>query len=87
MALCIAITGKDGQTRRLSFDSHDITVGRSEDNDLCLPLGSVSKRHTRIAVEDGKVFVLDLQSKNGTDTNDTTYPTISATSSTPSRRP
>src|SRR4051812_3863457 len=66
MGLRIAITEKDREIRRLSFDSHDITVGRSEDNDVCLPLGSVSKRHTRIAVEDGKVFVLDLQSRNGT---------------------
>jgi pilus assembly protein CpaF len=66
MGLRVAIIGKDGLSRELSFDSHDITVGRSEDNDVCLPLGSVSKRHTRIAVEDGKVFVLDLQSRNGT---------------------
>ena len=69
MALCIAITGKDGQTRRLSFDSHDITVGRAEDNDVCLPLGNVSKKHVRIAVEDGNVFVLDLKSRNGTFVN------------------
>jgi len=66
MGLCIAITGKDGATRRLSFDSHDVTVGRAEDNDVCLPRGNVSKKHVRIAVEDGNVFVLDLKSRNGT---------------------
>src|SRR5438105_7800258 len=66
MTLRIAITAKDGQIRRLSFDSHDITVGRAEDSDVCLPRSSVSKKHVRIAVEDGKVFVLDLKSRNGT---------------------
>jgi len=69
MGLCVAITGKDGETRKLSFDSHDITVGRTEDNDVCLPLGNVSKKHVRIAVEDGNVFVLDLKSRNGTFVN------------------
>jgi pilus assembly protein CpaF len=69
MGLSVAITGKDGTIRRLSFESHDITVGRTEDNDVCLPLGSVSKKHTRIAVEDGTVFVLDLKSRNGTFVN------------------
>ncbi|MFL5421448.1 MAG: FHA domain-containing protein, partial [Myxococcales bacterium] len=69
MGLRIAITEKDREIRRLSFDSHDITVGRAEDNDVCLPRGSVSKRHTRIAVDDGKVFVLDLSSTNGTFVN------------------
>src|SRR5438105_11627524 len=69
MGLRVAVTEKDGTTRRLSFESHDITVGRTEDNDVCLPRGSVSKRHTRIAVEDGKVFVLDLKSTNGTFVN------------------
>ena len=69
MGLCIAITGKDGQTRKLTFDSQDITVGRAEDNDVCLPRGNVSKKHIRIAVEDGNVFVLDLKSRNGTFVN------------------
>jgi pilus assembly protein CpaF len=69
MGLCIAITGKDGQTQRLSFDSHDITVGRADDNDICLPRSNVSKKHVRIAVEDGNVFVLDLKSRNGTFVN------------------
>jgi pilus assembly protein CpaF len=69
MGLCIAITGKDGQTRRLSFDSHDITVGRAEDNHVCLPRSNVSKKHVRIAVEDGNVFALDLKSRNGTFVN------------------
>src|SRR3954465_15964506 len=69
MGLCIAITGKDGGTRRLSFDSHAVTVGRAEDNDVCLPRSNVSKKHVRIAVEDGNVFVLDLKSRNGTFVN------------------
>jgi pilus assembly protein CpaF len=69
MGLRVAISEKGGEIQRLSFDSHDITVGRAEDNDVCLPRGSVSKRHTRIAVEDGKIFVLDLSSTNGTFVN------------------
>src|SRR4051812_2539961 len=69
MSLRVAITEKGGETRRLAFESHDITVGRADDNHVCLPRGNVSKRHTRIAVEDGKVFVVDLSSRNGTFVN------------------
>ena len=42
------------------------TLGRREDNPLCLPDGSVSGRHCEVAEADGLLTVLDLGSSNGT---------------------
>jgi len=42
------------------------TVGRAEDNMFCIPEGSISGHHCEVIVKDGKVFVKDLDSTNGT---------------------
>ncbi|MDP2339554.1 MAG: VWA domain-containing protein [Deltaproteobacteria bacterium] len=44
----------------------ELTIGRVEGNDIVLPFGNVSKRHTRIAARDGRVIVVDLKATNGT---------------------
>jgi len=41
-------------------------LGRSTDCELVVPFDSVSRRHAEIAVENGKVHVRDLGSRNGT---------------------
>lgn len=41
-------------------------VGRDPDNDWCLPHTSVSSTHCEVTLEDGKVWVQDLGSTNGT---------------------
>ena len=69
MAFSIILTEKGGDTRRLDFESEEITVGRIEDNDICLPKGNISKKHTKIVVKDGIIFVFDLKSTNGTYVN------------------
>lgn len=43
-----------------------VTLGRREDNPLCLPDGSVSGRHCDLAEADGVLTILDLGSTNGT---------------------
>ncbi|MEM7355133.1 MAG: sigma 54-interacting transcriptional regulator [Acidobacteriota bacterium] len=45
-------------------------VGSDPSCHLCLPQAGVSKRHARLVVEDGRVQVEDLASKNGTFVND-----------------
>src|SRR3954471_7939195 len=65
MAFSIILTEKGGATRRLDFESEEITIGRVDENDICLPRGNISKKHTRIVCKDGKVIVLDLKSTNG----------------------
>jgi len=42
-----------------------ITVGRKDDNDLCIPAKNVSSYHAVIQYENGRVFVEDLNSTNG----------------------
>src|SRR3954465_13734820 len=69
MAFSIILTEKGGATRRLDFESEEITIGRVDENDICLPRGNISKKHTRIVCKDGKVIVLDLKSTNGTYVN------------------
>ncbi|HEY5677966.1 MAG TPA: ATPase, T2SS/T4P/T4SS family, partial [Myxococcales bacterium] len=66
MSLSVVVTEKGGSGRRLGFESREISVGRGEENDICLPRRNISKKHTRIALEDGAVVVRDLESTNGT---------------------
>src|SRR5229473_1845733 len=69
MGFSVILTEKGGPTQRLDFDAEEITVGRVDENDICLPKGNISKKHTKIVVKDGKIIVLDLKSTNGTFVN------------------
>src|SRR6185503_10810579 len=69
MPFSIILTEKGGATQRLDFESEEITSGRVDENDICLPKGNISKKHTKIVVKDGKIIVLDLKSTNGTYVN------------------
>lgn len=67
--LQLQINEKGGQTRQESFDKDEITIGRVQGNDIILPKGNISKRHSRIVVKDGKFIIVDLKSTNGTYVN------------------
>src|SRR5438067_1218331 len=69
MPFSVILTEKGGPTQRLDFESEEITIGRVDENDICLRKGNISKKHTRIVVKDGKIIVLDLKSTNGTYVN------------------
>jgi pilus assembly protein CpaF len=69
MSFSVILTEKGGPTQRLDFECEEITIGRVDENDICLPKGNISKKHTRIVVKDGKIIVLDLRSTNGTYVN------------------
>ena len=69
MPFSVILTEKGGSTQRLDFESEEITIGRVDENDICLPKGNISKKHTKIVVKDGKIIVLDLKSTNGTYVN------------------
>jgi pilus assembly protein CpaF len=71
MSFSVILTEKGGATQRLDFVSEEITIGRVDENDICLPKGNISKKHTKIVVKDGKIIVLDLKSTNGTYVNGT----------------
>src|SRR5262245_51796280 len=50
----VLITEKGGEQRRYEFDKGEVTIGRVQGNDIVLPKGNVSKRHSRIVLKDGK---------------------------------
>src|SRR5262245_38528127 len=54
------------EPRRLSIDKPEILIGKQADCDVVLSGGKVSRRHARIAVDDGGFRIEDLQSTNGT---------------------
>ncbi len=47
-----------------------LTAGRNPDCDLVLSVGHPSRRHAELSLEDGRVWVKDLGSANGTFVND-----------------
>src|SRR6476620_412448 len=65
----ISVTEKGGEQKRLEFDKPEVTIGRVQGNDINLPKGNVSKRHSRIVLKDGKFIIVDLKSTNGTYVN------------------
>jgi len=65
----VVITEKGGSQRTLEFDRPEITIGRVQGNDIILPKGNVSKKHSRIVLKDGRFIVVDLKSTNGTYVN------------------
>ncbi len=69
MAFSVILTEKGGDTRQLDFDVDEITIGRVDENHICLPKGNISKKHTKIVHRDGKIIVLDMKSTNGTYVN------------------
>lgn len=67
--LIVTISEKGGQQSQYDFNSGSITIGRMKGNDVVLPKGNVSKKHSRISVVDGQIFIADMKSTNGTYVN------------------
>jgi ABC-type multidrug transport system ATPase subunit/pSer/pThr/pTyr-binding forkhead associated (FHA) protein len=55
--------------RRLRVGAEGITIGRDSENDIALSGDLVSRRHARIHVAEGRCWVSDLGSRNGTNLN------------------
>ena len=64
--LTLIVQEKGGSPKRMDFEKDEVTVGRVPGNDIVLPKGNVSKRHSRVVRQDGRFFVVDLKSTNGT---------------------
>lgn len=61
----IVVTGPGGHREQIAL-AGEASIGRVNGNDVVLPSGSVSKRHTRIVGRRGQYIVIDLKSTNGT---------------------
>ncbi|MGI5863626.1 MAG: diguanylate cyclase [Myxococcales bacterium] len=56
--------------KRYPIEGKELTVGRDFGNSIVVDLDNVSRRHCRFSNRDGKVFLADLGSTNGTYLND-----------------
>ncbi|SEK35189.1 MULTISPECIES: GGDEF domain-containing protein [Stigmatella] len=56
--------------KKYVLESEEYTLGRDEGNHIVVDLDNVSRRHARILVRQGRMFVEDLGSTNGTYLND-----------------
>lgn len=67
----LKITAKlpDGKIKEEEYGEAIVRVGRGAQADLVLPDARASKLHAEIMVQDGKVFIIDLKSSNGTVVN------------------
>lgn len=59
----------EGPVRRTSITSFPFRVGRRADTDLTLPCDCVSSQHAEVYTDDGRLWVRDLSSTNGTYVN------------------
>jgi pilus assembly protein CpaF len=65
----LTITEKGGEPRSLSFDQNEVAIGRVQGNDIVLPKGNISKRHSKLTLVDGRMVIADAKSTNGTYVN------------------
>lgn len=57
-------------TKYLVKDGVDLTIGRTQQNDICFPNKVVSSKHARLSYKNGTWFIEDLNSTNGTFVNE-----------------
>jgi hypothetical protein len=58
-----------GEAEDFSFEGGEARLGRTADNDIVIKDPSSSRSHARVYEEDGRFFVEDLKSANGTKLN------------------
>lgn len=71
MPFLARLTVKNGPLSGRAYRFHQVmtTVGRTNGNDLIITGNTVSRRHARLWFENGKWYLEDLQSSNGTMVN------------------
>ncbi|MGA1824184.1 MAG: FHA domain-containing protein [bacterium] len=62
----IILKFKNKVVREFKTNEINITIGRSNDNIICIDNLAVSKHHARITESENKYFIEDLYSTNGT---------------------
>ncbi len=66
----VEIHGPDLGKKYIIDNDDGLTVGREDGNTIVVDLDNVSRRHAMVSNKDGKYFVKDLGSTNGTYLND-----------------
>jgi len=62
----VQVRGPNGFVVEFAVDKSIVTLGRDPESDIYLPSSMASRDHARIFVKDGKVYIEDLNSSNGT---------------------
>ena len=65
LGLQVDLVDANGQKVKEHFFSQSFTAGRSEDNDIVVQHGDVSRHHLEIKQENGEWWIYDLNSTNG----------------------
>lgn len=66
--MLIKRNGKDGQ-EEFTLDKESVTLGRLQGNDILFDGRAISGHHAKIIYLQGKYYIVDLESKNGTYVN------------------
>lgn len=69
MAFKLTIEQGKGRGQTFEFDADEITIGRTDENDVVLYEGGVSRQHAKIAFDGQHFSVSDMESANGTTLN------------------
>lgn len=67
---CMVVLYGGELARRTELPQHGITIGRDDDNAIHVALHTMSRRHARLFVTDGRHHIEDLGSTNGTFVNE-----------------
>ena len=66
MDLTLVVFKEDGQRREFPIHRTKTVIGRGDDCDLQVPLGTISRHHCEILIEDNSASLKDAGSSNGT---------------------
>lgn len=67
---CLIVIYGDDLGRKYNLVGRELSIGRSDSNDICVPQDSVSREHALVAFDDRGVQLTDNDSTNGTFVND-----------------
>ncbi|HEY1101049.1 MAG TPA: FHA domain-containing protein [Myxococcota bacterium] len=69
LQVVMTIPGKDPREFEYEFEEDRITVGRDQDNEIQVPLSTVSRKHCVLFRDEGEWYLEDLKSTHGTKHN------------------
>ncbi len=65
----IVVSKADQKTERIELTSSRLTIGRADTNDIVLADRTVSRTHAVLEVANGRLWLIDLDSTNGSFVN------------------
>lgn len=65
----IILQSKEAEPKTFEFSKNEIAIGRLSSSDIQLATNNVSKQHSRIVYREGRYFIIDRKSTNGTFVN------------------